>query len=48
VNHGLHAEIVSGSYNPKCEAANGEKGIAGHWELLRRNKEFRALSALSA
>jgi hypothetical protein len=45
VSHGLHAETVSGSYNPNCEATNGEKVVAGHWELLRRNKEFRALSA---
>ena len=36
---------MSGRYNPNCEATNAEKVIAGHWELLRRNKEFRALSA---
>jgi hypothetical protein len=24
---------------------NAESVVAGHWELLRRNKEFRALSA---
>jgi hypothetical protein len=36
---------MSGRYNPNCEAANEEKVVAGHWELLRRNKEFRALSA---
>jgi hypothetical protein len=45
VSHGSRAETVSGRYNPNCEATNAEKVVAGHWELLRRNKEFRALSA---
>ncbi len=35
---------MPGIYDPNCEAKNEEKAIAGHWELLRRNKEFRALS----
>jgi hypothetical protein len=32
------------TYDPNCEETNPEKVVAGHWELLRRNKEFRALS----
>jgi len=32
-------------YDPNCEATNTEKVVAGHWECLRRNEEFRALSA---
>jgi hypothetical protein len=34
------------AYNPNSEATNKEKVIAGHWELLRRNKEFRSVSKL--
>jgi hypothetical protein len=33
-------------HNPCLLGENEEKVVAGHWELLRRNKEFRALSAL--
>jgi len=32
-------------HNPCLLGENEEKVVAGHWELLRRNKEFRALSA---
>ena len=31
-------------YNPNSEATNTEQVIAGHWELLRRNGEFRLIS----
>lgn len=45
MSHGLRAETVSGTYDPNCEVTNAKSVVAGHWELLRRNKEFRALSA---
>lgn len=34
---------MPGTYDPNCEATNEEKLVAGCWELLRRNKELRAL-----
>lgn len=36
---------MAGMYNPNSEATNEEQVIAAHWELLRRNKKFRSLSA---
>lgn len=36
---------MSTIYDPNHEATNEEKVIAGHWECLRRNKKFRAISA---
>ncbi len=35
---------MPGIYNPCLEATNLEQLIAGHWECLRRNVEFRAIS----
>ena len=32
-------------YDPNCDATSTEKVVAGHWAFLRRNSEFRALSA---
>ncbi len=35
---------MPGPYDPNGEGANEETVVAGHWELLRRNKTFRAVS----
>ena len=35
---------MSGPYDPNCEATNAVQVVAGHWECLRRNEEFRKLS----
>jgi len=35
---------MSATYDPNSQASNTEKVIAGHWELPRRNEEFRKLS----
>jgi len=35
---------MQGIYDPNCEATNAEKVVAGHWECLRRNKKFQAVS----
>ncbi len=32
------------AYDPNSEVTNAEKVIAGHWECLRRNVDFRSLS----
>src|SRR5262245_37165573 len=32
-------------YDPNSEGTDAEKGVAAHWECLRRNEDFRALSA---
>ncbi len=37
--------VMPDTYNPNFEATNSEKVVAGHWECLRRNEEFRTLSA---
>jgi len=36
--------MMADTYDPNCEATNPEKVVAGHWELLRRNEEFKKLS----
>ncbi len=40
----VHPKPAVELYDPNSEATNSEQVVAGHWECLRRNAEFRSLA----